>query len=138
MGKISKDERCQILNNCSVKLKTYLNKLSMLSEDSLIVLIIILGQYLFARYSIYGKFDGITYTVYTNTITDNLCDDRFINMASAIIRLRNLIAHNYGSDSMVLDMSKIKDNIEDLNEFLKYLLEDSSDIASGFLNACDM
>lgn len=138
MGKISKDEREQILLNCSAKLKTYIDKIKTLNEDSLMILIILLGQYLFARYSIYGKFDGVNYTVYVSDVTDNISSNKFTDLILLVVKLRNLIAHNYGSNTMMVNIGLVRSEQELLNEFLKYLLEDSSDIASGFLNACDM
>lgn len=138
MGKVSKEEREQILLNCSTKLKTYINKLHDISEDSLFILIILLGQYLFARYSIFGKFDGVNYTVYTKHITDNLCIDEYRNLTTIIIRLRNLIAHNYGSNSMALDMNSIRGNLDTLNDFLEFLLCSEQDVTSKFMEVCNM
>ena len=125
MGEINKAKIKHIIKNCKTVLVEYINKAELTDADYIYILII-LSQYLYARYAEYGILNDNIYTIYPNDVYNGLCDTRYAEYARSIIILRNLICHDYGSKSCISKLNTFKNDTETLNDFLKFLFPVSS------------
>lgn len=156
MGKVRDTERGPILYYSAIKLKTYIDNLSNIADDSLLILMVLLGEYLFARYCVNGSYGNGFYLVYPSTVKESMRGTKYAGISEYVITLRNIIAHNYGSEYMNIRLKLIRNNQNILNNFLKFLLIDypcpesnikpevelnektESDITAGFMKACEL
>lgn len=124
MGEVNKQNVSNIIISTSIKLKSFVNKnVNILTESDCIFLLILLSQCLYAVYSNYGKDCGDHFNVYPYTIRNAMQNTEYATLAYTSVQLRNEICHNYGSTNMSkLWQYVFIDNIELLNDFLKYIL----------------
>ena len=126
MGVVKIKDIANIISNCSHKLKSFIDNMNSLTEADFIFLLILLGQYLYAKYSYYGTLKGSSYHIYPNDIMNAFASTKFKEYAQDIILLRNMVCHDYGSTEMIHKLNTFKKDTETLNEFLKYLFPASS------------
>ena len=124
MGEVNKRNIISIIINTTTKLKSFVNSMSTLTESDCIFLLILLNQCLYAVYSNYGKDCGDHFNVYPYTIRNAMQNTKYTILAYTVVQLRNEICHDYGSANMdKLCQYVFTDNIELLDNFLKYILK---------------
>ena len=121
MGVVKIKDITNIILNCSHKLMSFIDNIDNLTEADFIFLLVLIGQYLYAKYSSYGTLKGNSYYVYPNDIMNAFANTKFKIYARDVILLRNIVCHDYGSDEMIHSFNDFKSDTETLNEFLKYL-----------------
>lgn len=126
MGVVKIKDIANIILNCSNKLKSFIDNTDNLTEADFIFLLVLIGQYLYAKYSSYGTLKGNSYYVYPNDIMNAFANTKFKVYARDIILLRNMVCHDYGSDEMIHNFNDFKSDTEMLNDFLKFLFPASS------------
>lgn len=126
MGIINKDNVSSILLNCSNWLRKYINNLNNLTESEYCMIIVVLGQYLYAKYCTSGILKGDSYYIYPNDIERALLNTKFSKYSKSIIILRNYICHDFNSEDMIINMQGLLSNLDKLNDFLAFLFNDKS------------
>lgn len=126
MGVVKIKDIANIISNCSHKLKSFIDNMDNLTEADFVFLLVLIGQYLYAKYSSYGTLKGNSYYVYPNDIMNAFADTKFKLYARDLILLRNMVCHDYGSVETIHNFHDFKEDTKTLNEFLKYLFPASS------------
>lgn len=100
MGVISILDRDKLLKNCKNAINKLLKKFNKNDRIHVQFLIVILAQYLYLLYctSSFTNNDDGNYYVTATLLEMVIKDKRYANTASTIVRCRNLICHEYGSD----------------------------------------
>ena len=124
MGIVKIEDIERIKESCLNSLNHLLNRIHELNAFEFIALIIILSQYLYARYCKYGTRNKNAYEVYPKDIKSALKDTEFGSYARDIILLRNMICHNYGSNTMLVKLHAAKKDKQTLCNFINYLIAD--------------
>lgn len=125
MGLVRVNRTGEILESCKPKIKEYKKKLDkhpLLPEGDIIFLLILLSQYLYAKYYKYGTPNGADYDVYPNTIYNALKDTGLGSFAKNIVELRNSVCHEYGTDRTTAELLQLVDNINKLRDLVDFIV----------------
>jgi hypothetical protein len=125
MGLVRVGRTGEILELCKPKIKEYKKKLDIhpiLPEGDIIFLLILLSQYLYAKYYKYGTPNGDDYDVYPNTIYKALKDTGLGSFAKNVIELRNSVCHEYGTDKTTAELLQLVDNINKLKDLVDFVV----------------
>ena len=121
MGLIYAGRTGEILESCKPKLKSYKKKLDdypVLPEGDIIFLLILISQYLYAKYYSFGTPNGNGYDVYPNTIYQALKNTGLGSFAKHVIELRNSVCHEYGTDRTNAELLELLYNINKLRDLV--------------------
>ena len=132
MGLIDIDRIPSIITNCSKRLKLILkSNLYSMSEEYAILILVILSQFIYAKYSKYGIIkNNNKVEMLPSYIRDAFKDIKFYNYAVSIITLRNKVCHDYGSEDTNVRLEIFKDETDKLKEFLEFVLEEDKQESS--------
>lgn len=131
MGEVDIDSICDIIKNCESKLKQFIGRIRQLNESEHIFFIILLSQYLYARYCDRGKLRGSKYYIVPYDVDTALNGTGLSSAAVNLIYLRNSICHNYGSENMNTMWDQYIADVDTIEDLLKYLFSDSEDNTSN-------
>lgn len=133
MGEVNVDRRDEILNDSKRVLTDMYGRIDNMSREELMLLIIVLGQYLYALVSVNCVRNNNSYTVYPIDVAKNL-GKVWGKYAEGLIVLRNNLCHHYGNSFTETKSVEVYANILKLKEFLKFLNLGKSDGLDNALN----
>lgn len=122
MGVISVDKINDILNGAKDTIAGLFEKIDSLTLYQVYFLIIIIGQYLYARFASNGTLNGDEYEIVPRDVRNAISSKTWAPYAENIILARNTICHEVGhEEAMRNKVNKIANNKSQIKMFLKYL-----------------
>lgn len=123
MGVISILNRDAMLKNCKSAINELLKKFNKNDRIHVQFLIVVLAQYLYLLYcpDLFTDNDNGNYYVTANLLKMVIKDKRHANISSAVVKCRNLICHEYGSDYCIESIDALVSSWDKVEALISYV-----------------
>lgn len=124
MGEINKDNVNEVKVACAKVLCEYLNIINTLDEVNLLYFLVILTQYVYAKFYKCGKIYNNKYYVYSKNIEFIFAKAGFAGYFTILVDLRNALCHEYGTYTHFKTLREFRRIRFSVPDFLFYVLSD--------------